>query len=295
MTVPRVEPRSADPVVGVVGAGPIGASVAHAVRVALGTMVYLVDADGAALERARHDIRRLDRLGRLTRSAPGDDGGSICLSSSLASLSAVDVVVENITESESQKRSLYAELDTILRPDTVIAANTSAIPIGSLAGVLDDPGRVVGVHFMNPVVQIPVVELIPSAATSPRAEAVITDLLTRMGKRTVAVRDSAGFVINRILMGVVNMAAELVDDGVASPAAVDRLFVGCLGHRTGPLRTADLIGLDTVVRTLDVLLEHHGAEVYRPHPLLLRKVESGDVGVKAGAGFFSYTVRRDDD
>ncbi|MGI5506237.1 3-hydroxyacyl-CoA dehydrogenase family protein [Lentzea sp. CA-135723] len=274
-------PRS----VGVVGAGVIGTSVAHAVAAA-GLRVVLVDSDQAALDTARAGVRRHQRLGRLK------GGPQIALdlrfTGDLRELSDVDFVVENITESEQAKSALYEELDRVLRPDVPIAANTSAIPIALLAAPLADPSRVVGAHFMNPVALIDTVEVVRSPKTSDAALGALTALLTRMGKQWITVNDAAGFVINRVLMVVANLAAALVAEGVATPAQVDGLFRGCLGHRTGPLRTADLIGLDTVVRTLDVLHDHYGTAEYVAHPALRQRIAQGDLGQKSGSGFFTY-------
>ncbi len=197
-------------------------------------------------------------------------------------------VVENTTESEPGKLELYTLLDKALAPGMTIAANTSAIPIARLAECLADPGRVVAAHFMNPVDRIDMVEVVRAPSTSDTAPAAARDLLGRMGKRPVVVHDAPGFVINRVLMPVANLAAAVVADGVATPNQVDELFKGCLGHTSGPLRTADLIGLDTVVRTLEVLHEHYGTTEFATHPHLRRMVDEGRTGAESGRGFCSY-------
>lgn len=274
---------------GVLGAGTIGSSVAHA-ALSSGLDVTLVDTDPDALDAARRGIerhRRAERLGG-RRHRQGDAQGELSTATELDALGAADLVVENITESETAKRTLYPKLEEVLRPGTVIAANTSAVPIGRLAEPLRAPERVVGVHFMNPVARIGTVEVIRAKTTSEAAMDAVGALLDRMGKESVVVADAPGFVINRILMVVCNLAAAVVDDGTATPAQVDALFKGCLGHSSGPLRTADLIGLDTVARTLDVLHEHYGSAEFVTHPRLRRMVEQGLLGVKSGRGFFSY-------
>jgi 3-hydroxyacyl-CoA dehydrogenase len=277
---------------GVLGAGTIGSSVAHA-ALSSGLDVTLVDTDPDALDAARRGIKR-DRRAELlagTRQQGRRQGapqGELSTSTELAALGAADLVVENITESETAKRALYPKLEEVLRPGTVIAANTSAVPIGRLAEPLRVPERVVGVHFMNPVARIATVEVIRAKTSSEAAMEAVGALLERMGKESVVVEDAPGFVINRILMVVCNLAAAVVDEGTATPAQVDALFKGCLGHSSGPLRTADLIGLDTVARTLDVLHEHYGSAEYVTHPHLRRMVEQGLLGVKSGRGFFSY-------
>ncbi|MFF4102744.1 3-hydroxyacyl-CoA dehydrogenase family protein [Streptomyces sp. NPDC001903] len=274
------------PTIGVLGAGVIGSSVAHAAAAA-GYTVTLVDSDPAALDTARRTVRRHQRLATLLggTSAPALD---IRPATDLAALADVGFVVENTTESERAKRALYPELEKVLAPGTTIAANTSAVPIGRLAEGLTDPGRVVGVHFMNPVDRIDMVEVVRGEDTSDAALRDVDLMLRRLGKKAVVVRDAPGFVINRVLMPVVNLAAAVVADGVATPSQVDDLFKGCLGHTSGPLRTADLIGIDTVVRTLEVLHEHYGTDEFVTHPALRRMVDQGRLGAKSGRGFYSY-------
>ncbi|MFC7993243.1 3-hydroxyacyl-CoA dehydrogenase family protein [Streptomyces pilosus] len=271
---------------GVIGAGVIGSSVAHAAA-ASGCAVILVDTDPTALEAARAAVRRHERLAALT-GGRGPRPLDIRFSSELTDVAGAKFVVENTTESEAGKRELYPLLEKVLAPDVTIAANTSAIPITRLAERLTDPGRVVGVHFMNPVDRIAMVEVVRAPSTSDGALADVEDLLARMGKESVVVNDAPGFVINRVLMPVVNLAAAVVADGVATPNQVDELFKGCLGHTSGPLRTADLIGLDTVVRTLEVLHEHYGTDEFATHPHLRRMVTEGRTGIKSGRGFYSY-------
>jgi 3-hydroxybutyryl-CoA dehydrogenase len=274
------------PTLGVIGAGVIGSSVAHAAAAA-GYTVTLVDTDTAALDAARAAVRRHERLAALLGGG-GPRRLDVRPTTDLADVAGVDFVVENTTESEQGKRELYPLLDKVLAPEVTIAANTSAVPIARLAECLADPGRVVGAHFMNPVDRIDMVEVVRAPSTSDAALAAVDELLGRMGKRSVVVNDAPGFVINRILMPVVNLAAAVVADGVATPSQVDELFKGCLGHTSGPLRTADLIGIDTVVRTLEVLHEHYGTDEFTTHPELRRMVAQGRTGAKSGRGFYSY-------
>ncbi|MBP2335998.1 3-hydroxyacyl-CoA dehydrogenase [Saccharothrix coeruleofusca] len=274
--------------VGVVGAGVIGASVAHAVAQSTGLPVVLVDSDPDALRTAADSVRRQQRLSLLTGKGSRAAALDLKSTTNVDELSDVDVVVENITESQVAKSRLYKDLDRVLRPGVPIAANTSAIPIAVLAEPLTDPSRVVGVHFMNPVSQIATVEVVRAQRSSDEAMRAVTDLLRLMGKSWVEINDAAGFVINRVLMVAVNLAAAVVAEGVATPNQVDALFTGCLGHATGPLRTADLIGLDTVVHTLDVLHHHYATAEYVAHPALRERVARGELGCKSGRGFFSY-------
>ncbi|MFD7625555.1 3-hydroxyacyl-CoA dehydrogenase family protein [Streptomyces sp. NPDC059851] len=274
------------PTIGVLGAGVIGSSVAHAAAAA-GYTVTLVDSDAAALDTARAAVRRHRRLATLLGGEPAP-ALDIRPSTDLAALAGAGLVVENTTESEGAKRALYPELEKVLAPGTTIAANTSAVPIGRLAEQLADPGRVVGVHFMNPVDRIDMVEVVRGRNTSDAAMQDVDRMLRRLGKQAVVVQDAPGFVINRVLMPVVNLAAAVVADGVATPSQVDDLFKGCLGHTSGPLRTADLIGIDTVVRTLEVLHDHYGTDEFATHPALRRMVDQGLLGTKSGRGFYSY-------
>jgi len=276
--------------VGVVGAGVIGAGVAHAL-VESGHDVVLVDHDNTALDRARAAIRNGARLTRLkNRSAPPavDLLAGIHFTRDLTALHAAAMVIENVTEDLAVKLAVHRELDAICALDCVFAANTSAIAITTLAAASRRPERVVGVHFMNPVPLIAMVEVVRGERTSEATLTRVRDLLAALGKECIVVRDAPGFVINRVLMPAINEAIALVHEGTASAADVDRLFQACLGHPMGPLRTADLIGLDTVLRTLDVLQIDLGGARYAASPLLRAMVEEGLLGRKTGRGFFLY-------
>jgi 3-hydroxybutyryl-CoA dehydrogenase len=172
-----------------------------------------------------------------------------------------------------------------------VAVNTSAIPIAVLAKETRHPDRVVGTHFMNPVPHKTVVEVVKSELTSDEALTGMLEFLRSIGRRAVVVGDAPGFVSNRILMAVVNAAARLAEEGVASHADIDDVFRSCFGHPMGPLETADLIGVDTIVRSLRVLHEFTGEAQYEPRPSLLRLVESGRLGRKSGEGFYPYEAR----
>lgn len=274
--------------VGVVGAGVMGSSLAQAL-VDRGIDTVLHDSDPQALRAAADRVAAGDRATRLRRGAPQGPKGRLEYVSSLHDLAGTRLVVENITEDPTAKEKVHQELDAVLDADTVVAVNTSAVPITGLALATSHPGRVLGAHFMNPVALSSMVEVIRTPFTTPEALSELKDVAGRLGKDTVVVQDVAGFVINRCLMMFVNEAAALLDDGVATPPQVDQLFRGCLGHRSGPLRTADLIGLDTVVRTLRVLAEHHGPERFTPSARLLRMVRDGHLGCKSGRGFYHYS------
>jgi 3-hydroxybutyryl-CoA dehydrogenase len=277
-------------VVGVVGAGVMGAGVAQSVAQA-GHQVVLADLSTEVLHRARRDIEHSCRASRLF-GGPAVDTDAVMSAISCVvgaqGLAKADVVIENITENWDRKRALYRELDEFCDPSTVFIANTSAIPITKLASATSRPDRVVGVHFMNPVPLKSVVELIPGHHTSPETLDRCRQLLTEMGKRAIEVKDGCGFISNRVLMLTVNEAAYLVYEGVADASAVDEVFRGCFGHPMGPLETADLIGVDTILYSVEVLYEYFNDSKYRPCPLLRHMTDAGLHGRKTGQGFYTY-------
>ncbi|WP_086848272.1 3-hydroxyacyl-CoA dehydrogenase family protein [Amycolatopsis kentuckyensis] len=278
-------------VTGVVGAGVMGIGVAQDFAAA-GHEVVLVDKDERILEEARAAITRNCRLSRLM-GGPALDADDILArittAVGLAALDKTEILVENVTEDWDVKAAVHAELDEVCGPDTVIIANTSAVPITRIASVGKNPGRVIGVHFMNPVPQKPVVELIPGFHTTPETILRTRELLTSIGKRWVDVKDASGFVSNRVLMLTVNEAAYLVHEGVATAESVDEVFRGCFGHPMGPLETADLIGVDTILYSVEVLYEHYADSKYRPCPLLKQMTDAGLHGRKSGRGFYTYS------
>ncbi|MDI5967116.1 3-hydroxyacyl-CoA dehydrogenase family protein [Streptantibioticus silvisoli] len=277
-------------VIGVVGAGVMGVGVAQNLA-QVGHEVILVDISQEVLEQALTAITRNCRMSRMM-GGPALDADAvlarISTAGSVTALAAAEFVVENVTENWETKRAVHAELDEVCPPQTVIIANTSAIPITRIGSVGRHPDRVVGVHFMNPVPAKPVVELIPGFHTSPRTVLRTRELLTGMGKRAVEVKDASGFISNRVLMLTVNEAAYLVHEGVATAESVDEVFRGCFGHPMGPLETADLIGVDTILYSVEVLHEHYADSKYRPCPLLKQMTDAGLHGRKTGRGFYTY-------
>lgn len=277
-------------VIGVVGAGVMGTGVAQAAAQA-GHRVVLTDRDDSILEKARRNIERNVRFSRLL-GGPALDFGAVTAAIDYelgtAGLKDADFLVENITEDWDLKRGLYRELDSVCRPDCVFIANTSAIPITRIGAATRRADRVLGVHFMNPVPMKTAVELIPGEHTSPGTLQRTRELLDSMGKKPIQVKDAAGFVSNRVLMLTINEAAFLVHEGVAQAEDVDEVFRSCFGHPMGPLETADLIGIDTILHSVNVLHEHYADSKYRPCPLLKHMTDAGLHGRKTGQGFFSY-------
>ncbi|MFC6879079.1 MULTISPECIES: 3-hydroxyacyl-CoA dehydrogenase family protein [Actinomadura] len=282
--------------IGVVGAGTMGAGVSQ-LFAAAGHEVVLVDVEASALDRAREAIARGVRLMPLVRPAeprrdPDEVVGRVRFTTDLEELRAADRVVENVTEKWEVKRRLYPELDRICPPGATFGVNTSAIPITRIAALTRRPADVVGTHFMNPAPLKPTVEVIRGFHTSDRTVELTRELLAGAGRDCVVVSDSPGFVTNRVMMLTVNEAVFLLHEGVSTAGDVDRLFKECFGHAMGPLETADLIGLDTVLYSLEVLYGELNESKYRPCTLLRAMVDAGLLGRKSGRGFHTYEEGR---
>jgi 3-hydroxybutyryl-CoA dehydrogenase len=278
--------------VGVVGAGVIGRGVAQNLAQA-GYQVILLDISRDILERAKQDILRNLRLYGLFKKGgevqvPQAVLDRIQFSVEESLLSRADAVIENVTEKWEIKKDVYIRLDKICPPHSILAANTSAIPITRLAALTKRPAKVIGMHFMNPVPLKPTVEVIRGYHTSDETIETAKTLLASMGKDCILVNDSPGFVSNRVMMQAINEAIFLLHDQVASAEDIDKIFKSCFGHKMGPLETADLIGLDTVLFSIEVLYEHFNDSKYRPCPLLKKMVDAGLLGQKSGQGFFTY-------
>jgi len=278
--------------VGVVGAGVIGRGVAQDLA-QTGHDVIVVDVSEQALEAARSEIERAVRLHHLmVPGAAKQDRPAVMerlsFTADYDSLEEADFVVENTTESFEVKEGVYLALDRVCPPTTAFAVNTSAIPITRIAALTKRPEQVVGMHFMNPVALKPVVEVIRGFHTSDTTLQAAEQLLAQMDKEGIVVNDGPGFVSNRVLMLTVNEAIFTVQDGVAGPEAVDAIFKKCFGHEMGPLETADLIGLDTILRSVEVLHTEFADGKYRPAPLLKNMVDAGLLGRKSGQGFYKY-------
>ncbi|MDN0201126.1 3-hydroxyacyl-CoA dehydrogenase NAD-binding domain-containing protein [Streptomyces sp. S.PNR 29] len=278
--------------VGVIGAGTIGRGVAQCFA-HTGVEVVLVDVSQSQLDSAMAQVRRdllvNDMLGV---SALKDDVDTVLArircGTDLSPLADVDFVVENVTENWSVKREVYEQIDTLCRPGVIFAVNTSAVPITRVGSVTRRPAEVIGLHFMNPVPQMATVEVVRGHFTSDDTLGTALELLDELGKEGIVVEDAPGFVTNRVLMPTINEAIFCVQDGVASAEDVDKMFRGCFGHKMGPLETADLIGLDTILNSITVLYESFRDTKYRPAPLLQKMVDAGLLGRKTGRGFYVY-------
>jgi 3-hydroxybutyryl-CoA dehydrogenase len=274
--------------VGVVGAGVMGTGLAQNLG-QCGFEVVLTDLSDDILSRAGAQIRADIRMGKLLgNGGPELDPGLIRYSTDYGQLAEVDFVIENITEKWELKKEIYPRLDAICRPGVVFAANTSAISITRLAGLTGRPEAVLGMHFMNPVPMKTTVEVIKGWHTSEQTLTTAKELLAGMGKEAIVVADAPGFVSNRVLMLTVNEAMFLVQEKVAPAQEIDRIFKSCFGHKMGPLETADLIGLDTILYSVEVLYESFNDSKYRPCPLLKQMVDAGLHGRKSGQGFYTY-------
>jgi methoxymalonate biosynthesis protein len=272
----------------IVGAGVMGTNIAT-LAIGHGIPVLLVDVSDAVLVTARQVVEGKLRHAQLMGALPdGRPHGELVTSMSLRAAADATTVIEAVTELPETKAKVLAEASAAVRPGTTLISNTSCIPIDEMAASVTRPDELVGVHFMNPSYLIKMVEVIRGPRTSDAAMETVTALLTALGRQSLVVQDSPGFVVNRLLHPLINHAAMVVGEGVASVEVVDGLLEGCLGHATGPLRTGDLIGLDNLVDSLNVLYERTGEESYRPCELLLSKVREGALGRKTGRGFFEY-------
>jgi methoxymalonate biosynthesis protein len=274
--------------VAILGAGVMGTAIAT-LAVGRGLPVLLVDTNPGKAERAAGSVRQQLRLAQLMGTLPRTaTPGELTCATATADVATATAVIEAVTENAELKAKALAEVSAEVAPGTLLVTNTSAIPVDELAGAVAHPADLLGIHFMNPPYLIRTAEVVRGPRTGAAALAAATDLLAALEMTGVVVGDGPGFVINRILQRMINEAARVVEDGLATPEQVDELFRGCLGHRTGPLATADLIGLDNVVDSLRVLHERTGDEGYRPCASLVAKVAAGEHGRKSGRGFFEH-------
>ncbi|MEV4847859.1 3-hydroxyacyl-CoA dehydrogenase family protein [Micromonospora matsumotoense] len=272
----------------VLGAGVMGSSITT-LAMAHGIPVTLIDVERGKAQRAREQISEQLRMAQLMNAVPTHrPTGELTTTTMPEAVAGADVVIEAVTELFDIKTKVLAEVCAVVPAGTALISNTSSIPIDELADALPRPADLAGVHFMNPPYLIPMVEVVRGPRSGARTMDAVTSLLTALGRQPVVVGDGPGFVTSRILHRMINDAVRIVEEGRATVDAVDILMQGCLGHRTGPLRTADLIGLDNLADSLRVLHERTGDEGCRPCALLLDKVVRGDHGRKSGRGFYDY-------
>lgn len=278
--------------IGVIGAGVMGRGVAQSLAQS-GYKVIMVDINEEILSNAKEEIVRNIRFQNLFKKEKKDCNhkdiiSNIKFTTDYELLNDVMLLIENVTEDWEVKKNVYEKIEDICSSDCIFIANTSAISITKIASLTKKQGKVIGVHFMNPVHLKPMVEVIPGYHTEEDTIEKTKKMLNKIGKQYVIVNDLPGFVSNRVLMPMINEAIYLVHENVASAEDVDKIFINCFSHKMGPLATADLIGLDTILKSIEVLYESYNDSKYRPCPLLKKMVDAGLYGMKSGKGFFNY-------
>jgi 3-hydroxybutyryl-CoA dehydrogenase len=278
-------------IVGVLGAGQMGNGIAH-VFAQYGFQVKLYDVSAGQLDKAQKTIRQ--NLDRQVKKGVIDTGSiqpildRITIAGSLEELSSCDLIIEAVNENESLKFDIFRQLDAIVKKDAILASNTSSISITKIAAVTKRPDKVIGMHFMNPVPVMQLVEIIRGLATSDETFHVIAGLVEKLGKVMAVSQDYPGFIVNRVLMPMINEAIYVLYEGIATPEDIDNGMKLGTNHPMGPLALADLIGLDTVLAIISVLYDGFKDPKFRPCPLLVKMVNAGYLGKKSGRGFYTY-------
>lgn len=281
--------------VGVIGAGQMGHGIAQVMAHKAGLNVIVQDVNQAALDKGANGIAQsLEKFvskDQITSAEKDSILKRLRFESGLESLKDVDLVVEAIVENESIKKDLFKRLDELVKPTAILASNTSSISITRLASATNRPEQVIGMHFMNPVPLMKLVEIIRGAQTSDNSYAIVADLTARLDKTGVMSRDFPGFISNRVLMPLINEAIFALFEGIGSAEDIDTVMKLGMNHPMGPLTLADFIGLDTCLAIMNVLHEGFQDPRFRPCPLLKQYVDAGYLGRKSGRGFFQYNAK----
>ena len=277
--------------IAVIGAGTMGNGITQ-VCAASGYAVTMIDVIPAALEKGLQTIRKslskLAEKGRLSEEQKGAALKAITTAGELGAAAGADLVIEAATENVELKLKIFRDLDAIARPGVILASNTSSISLTRIGGATKRPDKVIGMHFMNPVPLMTLVEIIRGLGTSDETTATAMEVCRRLGKTPVEARDSPGFISNRILCPMINEAVFALQEGIGTAESIDTVMKLGMNHPIGPLALADLIGLDVVLFVMQVLQRDLGEDKYRPAPLLRQMVDAGYLGRKSGRGFFSY-------
>ncbi len=278
--------------IAVIGAGTMGNGIAH-VFAQKGFQVHLIDTQKAALDKAITTIEKnLDRQvnkGIITAEEKAHALHSIANFTSIElGVTDVDLAIEAATENSEIKKSIFKQMDQYAKPDCILATNTSSISIAQLAAVTSRPNKVIGMHFMNPVPVMKLVEIINGAATDTTTTSTIVELTKTIDKIPCVVKDAPGFIANRILMPMINEAIHAFSEGISDANTIDQIMKLGMAHPMGPLQLADYIGLDVCKNILDIMHEGFNNDKYAPCPLLVEMVKAGKLGVKTGEGFYKY-------
>ncbi|MDR1953004.1 MAG: 3-hydroxybutyryl-CoA dehydrogenase [Clostridiales Family XIII bacterium] len=277
--------------IGVLGTGTMGAGIIQ-VLAQNGFEVVLRARRESSVEKGIATVtKNLDRLVAKEKIAAADKDETLSRikgSTDISIVADADLIIEAATEEMESKKALFAELDALCKPDTIIATNTSSLSITEIAAATKRADKIIGMHFFNPVPMMKLVEIIKGLATSEETKNTIVELTRTLGKTPVEVEEAPGFVVNRILIPMINEAAGILADGVAKAEEIDEAMKLGANHPMGPLALGDLVGLDVCLAIMEVLYSEFGDTKYRPHPLLRKKVRAGELGRKSGKGFFDY-------